>query len=287
MSAFSADWLSLREPVDARARSRNLPRELPDTFPAIIDLGAGTGATLRWLAPMLGPEQQWLLVDNDDALLAEAGRRLLDWSAQNGYQARQRGSELEISGGGFDCRVSTRVLDLSQSSGEIVLPRGCLVTASALLDLVSEDWLAAFAARVTAAGACVLWMLSYTGHVSLNPVHAEDRAIVGLVNRHQLTDKGFGPAIGPDAHAVARDLLAQAAYRVAEADSSWHCGPDARGFFIELIEGWADAARDVSPQDSARIESWRQQRLDLALSGGLQIEVSHSDLVALPPVTPG
>jgi hypothetical protein len=226
-----------------------------------------------------------LLIDRDAALLAAAGRRIPEWAEQSGFQARQRGTELEIAASGFDCRVATRRLDLSRSLDEVVLPPGCLVTASALLDLVSRDWLAALTARVTAAGASVLWALSYTGNVSLDPTHAADSAIVALVNRHQLTDKGFGPALGPAAHSAARDLLAQAGYRVAEADSTWRCGPEAGELISALVEGWADAAREISPADSSRIESWREQRVRTASGGGLRVAVSHSDLIALPSVT--
>ena len=225
-----------------------------------------------------------MLVDHDAELLADAGRRLLDWAEQNGFAARQRGTALEIAGSGFDCQVSTRALDLSRGLDEVALPRGSLVTASALLDLVSDEWLGALAGRVKAAGAYVLWTLSYTGQVSLVPGHDADRAIVALVNRHQRTDKGFGPALGPAAHAAARDLLTGAGYRVAEAGSGWHCGPEARELIIALVEGWADAAKQISPADGARIESWREQRVGAASSGRLRVEVSHSDLIGLPPV---
>jgi spermidine synthase len=45
----------------------------------VVDLGAGTGANLRRLAPLLGSGQRWTLVELDPALVAagEAFRRLL------------------------------------------------------------------------------------------------------------------------------------------------------------------------------------------------------------------
>ena len=79
MTGFSADWLSLREPADTRARDANLTTELARLarrhVPArFIDLACGTGANLRYLAPYVGGDPQWLLIDNDTALLAKVLR---------------------------------------------------------------------------------------------------------------------------------------------------------------------------------------------------------------------
>ena len=50
MSGFSAEWLSLREPLDARSRSAALVAKLRSDAPAgsrrIVDLATGTGAHL-------------------------------------------------------------------------------------------------------------------------------------------------------------------------------------------------------------------------------------------------
>ena len=50
-----ADWLALREPADAAARSRALVDalrpQLPTGAAGIHDLGSGTGSMARWLAP--------------------------------------------------------------------------------------------------------------------------------------------------------------------------------------------------------------------------------------------
>ncbi|HEY5033165.1 MAG TPA: SAM-dependent methyltransferase, partial [Actinomycetes bacterium] len=54
----STGWLALREPADAAARAADLverlARQLPATGRRVIhDLGCGTGAMGRWLAPLL------------------------------------------------------------------------------------------------------------------------------------------------------------------------------------------------------------------------------------------
>ena len=91
MTGFTADWLALREPADRRARNRELVRDLTAWRRdlrelAVVDLGAGTGAALRYLAPRLGGEQTWLLLDHDAALLGLVEARTSDWARENGWQ---------------------------------------------------------------------------------------------------------------------------------------------------------------------------------------------------------
>ena len=284
MGAFSADWLSLREPADARSRNPALLERLGGKPPVILDLGAGTGANFRWLAPRLGFEQHWSLIDNDPALLASAVGTIRSWAGRCGGVVREVSGGLEISAPGFACTVSTRMLDLSRDLHRLELRPGSLVTASALLDLVSQSWLERLVAQVASSGASVLFALTYSGLVTFEPADADDDAIVTSVNRHQLTDKGFGPALGPDAHAAVCELLSQADFAVHDADSSWHCGPEDGALMEALIAGWAEAACEISPDAAPGIESWRCRRADLARGGELRLTVSHRDLVAVPRV---
>ena len=73
----SPAWLDLRERADAAARSRELVSHLRPRLPAgghlvIHDLGCGSGAMGRWLAPLLPGPQHWVLHDRDPDLLALA-----------------------------------------------------------------------------------------------------------------------------------------------------------------------------------------------------------------------
>src|SRR5665647_2196796 len=77
MTGFSADWLALREPHDARARNPAVLNAVVASlagYPSIriVDLACGTGSTLRVLAPQFPTGQHWRLVDNDLSLLARA-----------------------------------------------------------------------------------------------------------------------------------------------------------------------------------------------------------------------
>ena len=76
MSAVvSPEWLVLREPADAAARSTELADRLARhvSGPLVIhDLGGGSGSMGRWLAPRLPGPQHWVIHDRDPDLLALA-----------------------------------------------------------------------------------------------------------------------------------------------------------------------------------------------------------------------
>jgi Methyltransferase domain len=283
MSGFSAGWLGLRSAADRRARSRGLLSVLPRKYPAIIDLGAGTGANLRWLAPELAPVQRWTLVDNDSALLEIALSATRAWAEQLGYEVKvvqASGRHLSINGDRLDATVRTLALDLSKNAGALDMPAGGLVTASALFDLVSESWLSRLVARIAESGSSILWALNYDGRVSLDPSLSDDAGMLALLNRHQLTDKGFGPALGPGAWLVAQGLLEQSGLDVTIVDSSWHCDAADGELIQAFINGWAEAAVDIAPTDRVSIQQWCKQRLALAAEGKLRLTVGHRDLAA-------
>ena len=67
----------MREPADATARAPDLAEHLARHPPlsgrwVIHDLGGGSGAMGRWLAPRLSGPQHWIVHDRDEALLARA-----------------------------------------------------------------------------------------------------------------------------------------------------------------------------------------------------------------------
>ena len=264
---FSPEWLSLREPADTAARSEALTGALVDALPGgravrILDLGSGTGANARYLFPRLRTGQEWLLADNDAALLSLVGDRL-------------------TSADGRTFQVATRRADLSILDDENLFRNRQLVTASALLDLVSESWLRLLAARCREAGAIALFTLTYDGRSSCDPVEPEDDIVRELMNVHQKTDKGLGGrAEGPDAWSVAERVFTEAGFRVECAPSNWSIGPPERTFQRMLIEGWARAAVEIAPERADTIADWLRRRLEHLEAGQSRIVVNHVDMVA-------
>jgi hypothetical protein len=244
---FSAEWLALREPADHAARDAGLlmaaARAAGDTA-VIVDLGCGTGSTRRAFGELL-PHADWRMVDGDADLLVRAG------------------------GEGY-------CLDLNHVEA-LPLEGATLVTASALIDLVSAEWLDRLVARLAGLRLPFYAALSYDGVMGWTPALAEDSGVTSAFNRHQRGDKGFGPALGPAAVDHAAQRLRAAGYDVHEAQSPWVLGPDQEDLQRALLPGIAGAAAEMGADGA---DGWCKARLEAVQAGTCRI--GHRDLLALP-----
>jgi len=303
MAGFSSDWLGLREPADKAARNAALIASVAAFKPdakslRVLDLGAGTGSTLRALAPHLRTPQRWVLVDHDASLVA-AGRQLLAaWAASSASSAtvatgERPGSagaiggepevdtedgELALRVGSQPVAVSWRQADLADADWPALLAGVDLVTASALFDLVSEAFIETFAAAVARAGAAVYVALDVDGTAEWSPAQADDAAVAAAFRRHQGIDKGFGRALGPEATAVLTRALAAHGYHVRTQKSPWRLGPEQAELMAALADGWAEAAR-AAGLDGTVVDRWLAARR--TATGCV---IGHTDLFATPPL---
>jgi hypothetical protein len=256
-----SSWLALREAADARSRSDALVQELCSRLPPqrplrILDLGSGTGSNIRYLESRLPRPQDWIAVDRDGALLARS-----------------------------PAFVSTRVAELGALDDGSLFAGRHVVTASALLDLVSERWLGELAAHCREAGAAVLFALTYDGRSWCEPREPEDEEIRRLFNQHQRgSDKGFGRAAGPDAVEAAAGAFSAAGYQLRRVRTDWQAAPDESAFQRELVRGWAEAAAEIEPGRTRYIDDWFARRLAHIDAGRSSIGVGHEDLAGWLPV---
>ena len=285
MSGFSADWLALREPFDAAARAAALVETLRGHLARgapldIVDLGAGAGSNLRWLAPRLGGEQRWRLVDHDSALLAAASEATREWAVRRGATVGRVGDALTVRAADLACEVRTEARDLARNGlAATPLPPGGLVTAAALLDLVAEPWLETLAAHCRQAGAAVCFALTYDGRTVCTPNEPDDALVLELFNRHQRLDKGFGAALGPDAAHAAEQHFASQGYRVMTARSDWDIGPQHAPMQRALLDGWLGAALEIAPRQRSSLSDWHRRRSAHVAAGRSRLEIGHVDLV--------
>ena len=265
MSGFSAEWLTLREPYDIAARNPAVLDAVAQAFHAsdavaVLDLACGTGSTLRAVSARLPPRQSWRLVDNDLGLLARAG-------------ALGRPPFLV---------VTPRPLDLALDL-ELALDGPLdLVTTSALLDLVSAEWLDRLATETAVRRLPVYAALSYDGRAEIAPREPLDQEIIDGVNRHQRTNKGFGPALGPDAAMAACERFARVGSTVVQGRSDWVMGPSDRDIQAQILAGWAQAAGEIGAVSTAQAAAWLAARRRHLAEGRSSLRVGHVDLFAAP-----
>ncbi|MBU2958463.1 class I SAM-dependent methyltransferase [Paracoccus sp. 1_MG-2023] len=253
--SFTAEWLALREPADRAARDAGLVARAalaagPD--PVILDLGSGTGSTLRVMEPHLPDHAAWRLVDNDADLLEQA-------------RSDAHGS------------VETRAMDLRDLDA-LPLEGVTLVTASALLDLMPADWIARLADRLAAARLPFYAALSYDGVMRWQPHLPGDASVTRAFNDHQRGDKGLGAALGPDSGPRSVEILRKAGFRVHHADSPWSLNGAEAPLHRALLEGIASAAAEAGNADAAE---WGRNRIRIAEQS--RCHVGHIDILALPP----
>lgn len=260
---FASSWLKLREPVDQQARNRVVVAHLAAALSgrtglSVVDLGAGTGASVRALADHLPEDTSWHLVDNDKELLAEASWRLPQE------------------------HVDTRTLDLDRELEAALQPAPDLIVCSALLDLVSEAWMTRLIKRATALKVPFYAALTYNGDMTLSPGDLLDPAVCDAVNQHQHGDKGFGPALGPDAATVTIDRFRAAGFSVESGRADWSLDADDGPLMKALVTGWAEAAGEVALLPPSDLETWLKGRLAAIDSGELRVRVGHVDILARP-----
>lgn len=272
MTGFSLDWLALREPADAAARAKEAEDELRGHFGeaaglSVVDLGCGSGANLRRLGPLLPTPQEWLMVDDAPELLGEAHR-----SAQ-----------------AIDNLLGkTRRCDLADDLSFIEAAKPDLLTASALMDLVSAGWFDRLLQAVEPIKPVLFFVLNYDGNLSYAPALPDDDFVTRAFNRHQRGEKSFGPALGPDAVDRMTEALSKRGYEVTTWPSDWRLGARERRLQSWLLHGHAEAAMEVLGTDARRVEDWLAERLALLDRGNSDIVVGHRDLLAIPrhrPIT--
>lgn len=266
----SAEWLALREPADAAARSRPLVALLPPPDPAaairvVHDLGSGTGGMPRWLAPLLPGPQHWVLHDRDADLLAVAATTPDPRTADHHHVT-----------------VETRRDDVTRLS-PADLAGADLITASALLDMLTAPELERLVATCVAAGAPTLVALSVVGRVDLTPPDPLDRLLEGAFNAHQRRIIADDPLLGPDAAPVAIRLWENAGWQVTGHPTPWHLDCTQPYLTREWLDGWIGAAVEWRQDLGKAGAAYGARRRAQLAAGRLRATVHHVDLLATPP----
>lgn len=276
MSGFSPEWLALREPADVRARDPGLLAALAAHLSGraeieIVDLGCGTGSNIRTTAPALGSVQRWTLVDHDPKLLAAARSELLDWADE----VADDGEVISLRKDGRAIAVEFRRADLMQELEAVITDGPDLVTASALFDLCSADYINRLAQAVAGEKAAFYTVLTYDGEQSWTPNHRADQEMAAAFNAHQQIDKGFGSAAGPSAPEVLALAFRQSGYSVLEAQSPWVLDVSEQTLIDMLADGFAGAVVEIGRVAPDTVADWLMVRRNGCVVG-------HTDTLALP-----
>jgi hypothetical protein len=269
----SPEWLLLREPADAAARSTELAerlgRDLATAGRLVIhDLGGGSGAMGRWLAPRLPGPQHWVVHDRDADLLKLAAADAPGPAAD-----------------GAAVTVEARRSDITRlAPGD--LAGASLIVASALLDMLTAAELIGMLGTCTGIACCAPMLLTLTvvGRVTLIPADPLDARMAAAFNAHQRRTTTAGRNLGPDAVPAAIGELrgAGAGAEVLVRPSPWRLDAAHADLATEWFGGWVAAACEQDPALVAEAGAYRDRRFAQATAGELAVTVDHADLLVLP-----
>jgi len=206
----------------------------------------------RWLAGRLRGPQHWVLHDRDPKLLERAA---VTGTAADGGRVTFETREGELTG-----------LSAEDLAGT------ALVTASALLDVLTFEEVDGLAGTCAAAGCPALFTLSVVGRVEFAAPEELDAEFADAFNAHQRRDG----KLGPDAVDAATEAFGRRGIRVMTRPSPWRLGPHETELAAEWLTGWAAAACEQRPELSAHAEEYLRRRRE-----DPRVIVHHADLLAL------
>jgi hypothetical protein len=265
----SPEWLVLREPADAAARSAELAERLRQHLPKggrllIHDLGAGSGAMGRWLAPRLPGPQHWVVHDRDADLLQLAVA-----------------APPAAAADGAAVTVEARRSDITRLAPG-ALADASLIVASALLDMLTADELAGMLGACTAIEGCpILLTMTVVGRTALTPADPLDGRIAAAFNAHQRRTTTAGRLLGPDAVATAVEELRRTGAEVLVRPSPWRLDAAHADLMAAWLGGGLAAACEQEPALAGETGAYRDRRLAQAAAGELAVTVEHADLLVL------
>ncbi|MCI2416046.1 class I SAM-dependent methyltransferase [Saccharopolyspora sp. K220] len=263
---FAPDWLALRESADSAARAAELLTPLRAALPTpmvVRDLGSGTGSLGRWLAGRLPGPQRWILHDRDPELLRRAS------------QATFRDAR------GVPVAVQAQQVDIT-SLNNADFADTALVTASALLDLLTRAEVDGLATACVTARCPALLTLSVVGEVELHPADPLDAVLMSAFNAHQRRTVQGRRLLGPDAVDATTEAFEHRGAIVRTCPSPWRLGSADGALLVAWLEGWVRAACDQQPALGAEARGYLRRRRAECAAGELRVVVHHRDLLALP-----
>jgi hypothetical protein len=224
------------------------------------------------------------MYDRDADLLAHAMADMVDTAAD-----------------GAPVTVETRQCDITRLTADD-LDGARLVTASALLDMLTAEEVERVVAACAGTGCPALLTISVIGRVELTPPDPLDADIAEAFNAHQRRTVGGRSLLGPDAVDATVEAFRRHGATVLVRSSPWRLGlarpsPQRLGLArpspqrLELVQaeaelmsewfrGWVAAACEQRPELARPVAAYARRRLADAAAGRLGVVVHHNDLLA-------
>jgi hypothetical protein len=285
------DWLLLRFAADEASRSPALVQAVSAHAAGrshihVLDLGAGAGANLLHVAPLLPvATQRWTLVDRDATLVQRV-------QAFHGTFARRHPERFTVHG--QELRIQDRHVTYQAHAGNF-LDAACpiyreapdLVVANAVFDLMTAEQFGTFVDLAAAHWGQTRPPMYFTihpdGDVRFQPGDDDDARVVALFHAHMRRAQSFGRAMGATSAAEMLRALEARGFQVTMAPSPLRMHGSEEALlhanldFFESAVGEMIATGAGQGMTAPALQRWIAHKRQLIAQGGLAMEIGQRD----------
>ena len=282
---FTSTWINLRESYDMLSRSnllQNLYKNNKMNLKKVIDLGGGNGSFLRWCHYKNIIYDDFLIVDNDEALLKSFYPRTKSYlstmslSLIKDNMMSYRIQSLKKNKDGF---ITLKKQDLYKSID--IINDYNLVSFSAVSDLLSKKFIKCLFDKIDK-GTNLYFSICFDGRVKWKNKNKHDKYIVSMFNQHQKQEKTTGVALGLNSINFIKSLSKKNDYKIYIADSSWSVDSydnDSRIFQKAYLNTIYKPLKKFELIDQDILEDWlRSKQIDIE-SKNSNLVVGHKDIL--------
>ena len=282
---FTATWINLRESYDMLSRSdllQNLYKNNKMNLKKVIDLGGGNGSFLRWCHYKNIIYDDFLIIDNDEALLKSFYPRTKSYlstislSLIKDNMMSYRIQSLKKNKDGF---ITLKKQDLYKSID--IINDYNLVSFSAVSDLLSKKFIKCLFDKVDK-GTNLYFSICFDGRVKWKNKNKHDKYIVSMFNQHQKQEKTTGVALGLDSINFIKNLSKKNDYKIYIADSSWSVDShdnDSRVFQKAYLNTIYKPLKKFELTNRDILEDWLRSKKNDIESKNSNLVVGHKDIL--------
>lgn len=288
------EYLAAKRFVDDRSLNRHVWRTLWSQIPAsplrTVELGAGIGTMIeRLMEAEVLPGGEYVAVDRDPALLAEAKRRLQGWAESRDFEVQPRDGGLYIDYGS-GLHVRWLQMDIMRASMKDLGSDWDLLVAHALLDLVDLDLTLPKLMRLLPEDGWFWFTINFDGVTRFLPTLDPelDRRIEVLYHRSmdtRTTEDGSPAGDSQTGRELLSGLVEQGSRVLAAGASDWLVHPVSQSyregdatlldFMLKTVEGELTNHPELNADD---FESWLRTRRRQLEQAELGLLVHQIDL---------
>lgn len=282
---FTATWINLRESYDMLSRSdllQNLYKNNKMNLKKVIDLGGGNGSFLRWCHYKNIIYDDFLIIDNDEALLKSFYPRtksylsMMSLSLIKDNMMSYRIQNLKNNKDGF---ITLKKQDFYKSID--IINDYNLVSFSAVSDLLSKKFIKCLFDKVNK-GTNLYFSICFDGRVKWKNKNKHDKYIVSMFNQHQKQEKTTGVALGLDSINFIKNLSKKNDYKIYIADSSWSVDShdnDSRIFQKAYLNTIYKPLKKFELTDKDILENWLKSKQNDIENKNSNLVVGHKDIL--------